>query len=109
MWRHQDSIRLKAFRTRQYFEIFANRGIYKDGWRAASLAFEPWQSERGDFDPLAAEWELYLRGDGTAAVLTLMSNPVCPSSVEEHAVELPELTGGGCSGASLTAMSRLII
>lgn len=47
------------FRTSQYFEIFANRGIYKDGWWAASLAFEPWQAERGDFDPLTAKWELY--------------------------------------------------
>jgi arylsulfatase A-like enzyme len=46
-------------RTSQYFEIFANRAMYKDGWWAASLAFEPWQSERTDFDPLTAKWELY--------------------------------------------------
>jgi arylsulfatase A-like enzyme len=46
-------------RTSQYFEIFANRAMYKDGWWAASLSFEPWQSERGDFDPLKAKWELY--------------------------------------------------
>jgi len=47
------------FHTSQYFEIFGNRGIYKDGWWAASLAFEPWQPERGKFDPLTAKWELY--------------------------------------------------
>jgi arylsulfatase len=47
------------FRKSQYFELFANRGIYKDGWWAGSLAFEPWQPERGAFDPLAAKWELY--------------------------------------------------
>jgi arylsulfatase len=46
-------------RTSQYFEIFSNRAMYKDGWWAASLSFEPWQSERGDFDPLKAKWELY--------------------------------------------------
>ena len=46
-------------RTSQYFEIFGNRGIYKDGWWAASLAFEPWQAERGDYDPFKAKWELY--------------------------------------------------
>ncbi len=46
-------------RTSQYFEMFANRGIYKDGWWAASLSFEPWDPVRGDFDPFAAKWELY--------------------------------------------------
>jgi Concanavalin A-like lectin/glucanases superfamily len=46
-------------RTSQYFEMFSNRGIYKDGWWAASLAFEPWQAERGEFDPFKAKWELY--------------------------------------------------
>ncbi|MFV0513088.1 MAG: sulfatase-like hydrolase/transferase [Jhaorihella sp.] len=64
------------FRTAQYFEIFANRGIYKDGWWAASLAFEPWQSERGDFDPLTAEWELYnLDEDFTQANNIAADNP----------------------------------
>lgn len=46
-------------RTSQYFEMFANRGMYKDGWWAASLSFEPWEPERGDFDPFKAKWELY--------------------------------------------------
>ncbi|MCX5517451.1 arylsulfatase [Kaistia defluvii] len=46
-------------RTSQYFEMFANRGIYKDGWWAASMSFEPWQAERGAFDPFKARWELY--------------------------------------------------
>jgi arylsulfatase A-like enzyme len=49
----------KETRTMQYFEIFANRGIYKDGWWAASLSFEPWQSERSAYDPFKAKWELY--------------------------------------------------
>ncbi len=46
-------------RTSQYFEMFVNRGMYKDGWWAASLAFEPWDPVRGAFDPITAEWELY--------------------------------------------------
>ncbi len=55
-------------RNMQYFEMFVNRGMYKDGWWAASLAFEPWQSERGDFDPMMAKWELYdLKHDFTQA------------------------------------------
>jgi len=49
----------KETHTSQYFEIFSNRGIYKDGWWLASLAFEPWQAERGEFDPFKAKWELY--------------------------------------------------
>ncbi len=46
-------------RTSQYFEMFVNRGIYKDGWWAGSLSFKPWDPNRGDFDPLNAPWELY--------------------------------------------------
>lgn len=49
----------KETRTSQYFEIFSNRGMYKDGWWIASMAFEPWQSERGDYDPFKVKWELY--------------------------------------------------
>lgn len=52
-------IKAPEIRTSQYFEMFSNRAMYKDGWWAASLSFEPWQSERGDFDPLKAKWELY--------------------------------------------------
>ncbi len=54
-----DDGKAKEFRTSQYFELFANRGMYKDGWWAASLAFEPWEPERGEFDPMTAKWELY--------------------------------------------------
>lgn len=46
-------------RTSQYFEMVSNRGMYQGGWWAASLAFEPWEPERGAFDPFAAKWELY--------------------------------------------------
>jgi len=45
--------------TMQYFEMFANRGIYKDGWWAASMAFEPWEPDRSGYDPFKTKWELY--------------------------------------------------
>lgn len=50
--------------TVQYFELFGNRGIYADGWKALALATTtPW-----DFttprDPAKAQWKLYnLRED----------------------------------------------
>ena len=46
-------------RTGQYFEMFANRAMYKDGWWLASIAFEPWQPLREGYDPFAVNWELY--------------------------------------------------
>ncbi|MEH0152968.1 arylsulfatase [Limibacter armeniacum] len=49
----------KESHTMQYFEMFANRGIYKDGWWAASLSFEPWNPVRDNYDPFEAKWELY--------------------------------------------------
>ncbi|WP_145123480.1 arylsulfatase [Rosistilla oblonga] len=49
----------EEIRTSQYFEMFVNRGIYKDGWWAGSLSFVPWNPNRGEFDPLSAPWELY--------------------------------------------------
>ena len=63
-------------RTSQYFEMFVNRGMYKDGWWAASLAFEPWDPVRGEFDPITAEWELYnLDEDFTQANNVAAENP----------------------------------
>ena len=50
----------KSRRTVQYFEMFGNRGIYKDGWMAAArhgrLPWEPVASY-GNFDN--DPWELY--------------------------------------------------
>lgn len=46
-------------RTSQYFELFSNRAMYKDGWWAASMAFEPWAVTRAEFEPITDEWELY--------------------------------------------------
>jgi arylsulfatase len=48
----------------QYFEIFGNRAIYKDGWVAAARRYEPWNISKdflkiynGDF--AHDKWELY--------------------------------------------------
>jgi arylsulfatase len=48
----------KSHHTTQYFEIFANRSIYHDGWLAGTVHKAPWESK-----PRAAltddKWELY--------------------------------------------------
>jgi len=46
-------------RRAQVFEMFVNRGMYEDGWFAASKSFEPWNPVRDKFDPHTAKWELY--------------------------------------------------
>ena len=44
--------------TTQYFEIFANRGIYKDGWFARVIHKEPWAAK--PIRSLQEDiWELY--------------------------------------------------
>jgi hypothetical protein len=43
----------------QYFEIYASRGIYHDGWFAASLANVPWAPKAEPLDVDALPWELY--------------------------------------------------
>jgi arylsulfatase len=47
-------------RRSQYFEMFINRGIYHDGWWAASRTGIPWESDpTAEIDPDKASWELY--------------------------------------------------
>ena len=44
--------------TTQYFEIFGNRAIYRDGWLARTLHRAPWQT--GKQKPLESDtWDLY--------------------------------------------------
>lgn len=54
--------------TQQYFEMFGNRALYKDGWLAcARLDRTPWKTDPatlarfapGKWDPDADRWELY--------------------------------------------------
>jgi arylsulfatase A-like enzyme len=46
-------------RTTQYFEMFCNRAIYKDGWVACSHFGTPWDTASRGGDFLDAPWELY--------------------------------------------------
>jgi arylsulfatase len=47
-------------RHTQYFEVFANRGIYRDGWFAsAPLQINAADSTRANLDPDKVIWELY--------------------------------------------------
>lgn len=44
--------------TTQYFEMFGNRAIYRDGWFARTIHRAPWQT--GEQKPLTEDvWELY--------------------------------------------------
>jgi arylsulfatase len=46
--------------TTQYFEIVANRGIYRDGWIASTTPMrEPWVTSGAAPDPMSFPWELY--------------------------------------------------
>ncbi len=63
-------------RKTQYFEIFVNRGIYHDGWMASARSFEPWNPNRGDFDPDKQKWELYnINEDYSQATDLAAKNP----------------------------------
>jgi len=66
----------KESHTSQYFELFSNRGMYKDGWWLASIAFKPWEPNRTGFDPFAVKWELYdLNTDFSQATDVADQNP----------------------------------
>jgi arylsulfatase len=46
-------------RSKQYFEMGGQRGMYQDGWMASALSFPPWQPIRTGYDPDKQKWELY--------------------------------------------------
>jgi arylsulfatase len=54
-----DSADAPGRRRTQYFEMFVNRGIYHDGWWAASRANIPWEGSGPDVKPDSVPWELY--------------------------------------------------
>ena len=65
-------------RTTQYFEMFANRAIYNDGWVATSTpTTPPWVSVAEAVDPIEGyEWELYnVAEDFSQAQNLVESNP----------------------------------
>ncbi len=66
----------KGRRTTQYFEMFANRAIYQDGWMASSQFGLPWQTAGRAGDFLNAPWELYnLDDDFSQATDLAKQNP----------------------------------
>jgi arylsulfatase A-like enzyme len=64
-----DDARARSRHTQQYFEIFGNRAMYKDGWIAcARLDRTPWRADPAElakfapgsgWDPDKDRWELY--------------------------------------------------
>ena len=46
-------------RTKQYFEMLGNQGMYHDGWMISAIRGEPWVSEPPPVDLLNMPWELY--------------------------------------------------
>ena len=71
-----DNASAKGRRTTQYFEMFTNRAIYKDGWMASTRFGLPWETAGrvGDFSK--APWELYnLEQDFSQATDLAQQNP----------------------------------
>ncbi|MCC7086225.1 MAG: arylsulfatase [Pirellulales bacterium] len=54
-----DNANASGHRRTQYFEMFVNRGIYHDGWWAASRVNIPWVGDAKPANPDTATWELY--------------------------------------------------
>jgi arylsulfatase A-like enzyme len=54
-----DDAKAPSRRRTQYFEMMVNRGIYNDGWWAASRVNIPWVGNAKPANPDTATWELY--------------------------------------------------
>ncbi len=73
-----DAANAPARHTTQYFEMFANRAIYNDGWVAATTPVAPpWESVVKPVDPIDGyKWELYnVAEDYSEANDLAQSNP----------------------------------
>ncbi len=53
-----DDARVKSARTTQYYEIYGNRGIYKDGWYATTLHKVSWEPKPRTASYADDKWEL---------------------------------------------------
>lgn len=63
-----DDARAAERHTTQYFEIFCNRGIYRDGWTAVTRHHTPWAPLTDKAPPFDDDvWELYSDSDWTQA------------------------------------------
>jgi arylsulfatase len=71
-----DAAEAPGRRRTQYFEMFVNRGLYHDGWWAASRVNIPWEGGAAPSDPDTATWELYnLDDDFSQASDVAAKNP----------------------------------
>ncbi len=71
-----DEAQAPGRRRSQYFEMLVNRGIYHDGWWAASRVGIPWEGGEKPVHPDTAAWELYhLDEDFSQAVDLAASDP----------------------------------
>lgn len=72
-----DNAKSSGKRTTQYFEMFGNRAIYKDGWIACSRIGVPWVMGNKDVSLLkTTPWELYnIDADFSEAVDLASKNP----------------------------------
>jgi arylsulfatase len=63
--------------TVQYFEMFGNRAIYKDGWMASTTPLRlPWETYGTEVSPDDFKWELYnINQDFSQANNLAASNP----------------------------------
>ena len=53
-----DDAQAKSARTTQYYEIYGNRGIYKDGWYASTLHKVSWEPKPRTTSYADDKWEL---------------------------------------------------
>jgi len=63
--------------TVQYFEMFGNRAIYKNGWMASTTPLRlPWETSGSDPSPDDFKWELYnINDDFSQAKNLVAANP----------------------------------
>ena len=63
-------------RDEQYFEVFTNRSIYEDGWKANAQHTFPWRQDLAPGEWEKDKWELYnLEKDFSEAVDLAAENP----------------------------------
>ena len=81
--------------TTQYFEMFANRAIYHDGWVAATTPIAPpWAAVVKPVDPIDGyKWELYNVAEDF-------------SEANDLADEEPREAAASCSGSSISRPSN---
>jgi arylsulfatase len=90
-----DDAKAASRRTSQYFEMFANRALYQDGWVAATTpTTPPWVGTAEKIDPIDGyTWELYnVAEDFSQSKDVAASNPDKPANCSEPSTSRPSNT-----------------